>query len=147
MHTSVAVVTTDSAVKVVTTDSAVKVVTTDSAVKVVATDSAVTVLSVAIAVTLMCTSLSQQCPYHYYPGLLPHRCHCQRCNITISTIAVTTLCSLSLSERCAHQCLTAVAFFQCRVLLMYLKSFYCSKNMFCNAECHSRRKQKSFEFV
>ena len=38
------------------------------------------------------------------------RRHCQRCNFTIRTIAVTALCSFSLLQRCAHRCLTAVTF-------------------------------------
>ena len=44
---------------------------------------------VAFVVTLMCTLLSQHCPL----PLLSQRCHCQFCNITISTIAVPTLCT------------------------------------------------------
>ena len=51
---------------------------------------------VAFAVTLMCTSLSHHSPL----PLLSQRCHCQCCNITISTITARMLCSFSLSQRC-----------------------------------------------
>ena len=44
---------------------------------------------------------------------MSQRCYCQRCNINIRTIAVTALCSFSLSQRCAHRCLTAVGFLLC----------------------------------
>ena len=40
--------------------------------------------------------------------LLSQHCHYQRCNITISTITVTVLCSFLLSHCCTHHCLTAV---------------------------------------
>ena len=69
-------------------------------VKVVATDSAVTGLSVAIAVTLMCTSLSQHCQYYC-------------CHNAVLVFAATALCSISLSQSCAHRCLTALGFILC----------------------------------
>ena len=47
---------------------------------------------------------------------MSQRCRCQRCNITIRTIAVTALCSFSLSQRCAHRCPTAVGFLLCSSL-------------------------------
>ena len=69
-------------------------------VKVVATDSAVTALLVVIAVILMCTSQVQHCHYHC-------------CHNTVLVFADTALYSLSLSQRCAHRCLTAVGFLLC----------------------------------
>ena len=51
---------------------------------------------------------------------MSQRCYCQRCNVTIRTIAVTALCSLSLSQRCAHRYLTAVGFLLCTLLTTLL---------------------------
>ena len=34
---------------------------------------------------------------------MSQRCHCQRCNITICTIAITALCSFSLSQRWVYK--------------------------------------------
>ena len=65
-----------------------------------ATNSAVTALSVFIAVTLMCTSLSQHCHYHC-------------CHNAVLGFAATMLYSFSLSQCCAHRCLTAVGFHLC----------------------------------
>ena len=51
---------------------------------------------------------------------MSQHCHCQCCNITIRTIAVTALCSFSLSQRCAHRCLTAVGFLLCTMMISQL---------------------------
>ena len=63
---------------------------------------------------------------------MSQRSHCQRCNITIRTIAVTALCSFSLSQRCARfRCHNAVLVFavtalctsvsdRCRIPPVYL---------------------------
>ena len=75
-------------------------------VKVMATDSTVTALSVAIAVTLMCTSLSQHCHFHC-------------CHNVVLVFAATVLSSFSLSQRCAHGCLTTVEFLPCREFFMH----------------------------
>ena len=105
MHTSVAAVTTDSAVTAVALrcDSDVHISVTLT-VKVVATESAVTTLSVDIAVTLMCTSVSQHCHY-------------QCCHNAVLVFAATALCSFSLSQCCAHRCLTAVGFLLCKCMI------------------------------
>ena len=76
-------------------------------VKVAATDSAVTAHSVVITVTLMFRSLSQHCHYHC-------------CHNAVLVFAATALCSFSLSQRCAHRCLTAVGFLLCNIFLQRL---------------------------
>ena len=99
--------------------------------KVVATDSSVTAISVVIAVKLMCTSLSQHCHYHCCARF---RCHAVLCTFSllqcVLIFAATALCSsVSLSERCAHRCLTAVGFLLCimnttKKTLIYLLFIY-----------------------
>ena len=46
----------------------------------------------------------------------------QRCHSAVLAFAVTALCSLSLSQRCAHRCLTAVGFLLCTRLKQFLSS-------------------------
>ena len=89
-------------------------------VEVVTTDTAVAALSAAIVVTLVCTSLSQHCHCHCCHNAvtcsfsLPQRCARFRCYSAVLVFAVTALCSFSLLQRCAHRCLTAVGFLLCR---------------------------------
>ena len=58
---------------------------------------------------------------------MSQRCHCQRCNITIRTIAVTALCSFSLSQCCAHfRCHSAVLIFAVTALCSFSLSQRCA---------------------
>ena len=88
-------------------------------VEVVTADTAVAALSAAIVVTLVCTSLSQHCHCHCCHNAvtcsfsLPQRCARFRCYSAVLVFAVTALCSFSLLQRCAHRCLTAVEFLLC----------------------------------
>ena len=62
-------------------------------------------------------------------------CHCQCCSIIICTIAITALCSFSLSQLCAHWCLTTVGFLLCSAHTVSCSYNIC--NLLMNGSCFS----------
>ena len=76
----------------------------------------------------MCTSLPQHCTVSSIAVTtlcsfsLSQRCARFRCHNAVLVSAVTTLCSFSLSQRCVHRCLTAVGFLLCSY------DYFCSKS-------------------